>query len=432
MNSILMNNENQEFDRMVDQWVCTAINNGATDFNSLLHSLPGVYPTVALDSLNRLVAVGNLSQQIFSTVANRANENDLSGSSPEIISSGLKLPIPHPLNYDWRFSNSSLEYLLNYCSEKTKPDETIAFLGAPSVYLKAIEISFPRKIILLDNNSSVINYFSENTVNDGVRLCNILKDSIPADIKASMIVIDPPWYEKHLLGFMWAAANICIMNGQILISLPPIGTRPGIENDLRRLFEWSERAGLVLANKEKGILPYISPPFEMNALRVENLYNISKEWRRGDLALFVKKQEVKMERPLISPDSEEQWLEETVNGVRIKLKPYDTVQFKDPKLLTIIKTDVFPTISRRDPRRRLVEVWTSGNRVYACKGRFVLHEILRELNSQQSAAVNISQKLNRKLTKQEENLVQQSRKQLMEIINIEREENKVFANGNNQ
>jgi hypothetical protein len=33
-------------------------------------------------------------------------------------------------------------------------------------------------------------------------------------------------------------------------------------------------------------------------------------------------------------------------------------------LVSLIEGDILPTVSRRDPRRRLADVWTSGNRIF--------------------------------------------------------------------
>lgn len=423
--------KNQKYDELVDRWVYGVITQGVTNFNSLLKSLPGVYPSVVLESLKRLVTSGKLPELILPPCLNdpiRVSKTRIQAILPG--SQHNKLPVPHPLDYEWRFSDAAVTYLLDYFLEITEPGESIALLGTPSVLCAANVASFPRQLILLDNNAPVINLLSEDMPDKSrVTLCDVIRERLP-EISASVVVIDPPWYEKHFFGFIWAAAKICNLGGKILISLPPIGTRPGIENDLDRLFDWSNQLGLSLLKIEPGILPYISPPFEINALKAENFHGLPIDWRRGDLAVFIKKQEAFVERPKIEFDSEEQWLEENVQGVRIKLKPYADPDFQDPKLLTIVPNNIFPTVSRRDPRRELVDVWTSGNRVFACEGRYVLQQILRSLASEQPTAKILAEKLTRALTKEEEAVVNEAKAQLLKIINIEREENAVFINGN--
>ena len=426
-----MNKEDQRFEELVDHWIYEAVSNGVTNFNSLLNSLPGVYPSVALSSLKRLIFAGKISEQLFSIETKKKYKNEDDDSQVQTNKNVFNLPVPHPLDFDWRFSDAAATYLLNYCLEVTKAHETTAFLGTPSVFQKAKEISFKRDTILLDNNSAVINHFSNNTADDNIRLCDIVRDNVPA-IEVSTVVVDPPWYENHLYGFMWTAAKICRLDGHILVSFPPVGTRPGVESELKRLFEWLEELGLVLIKAEPGILPYTSPPFEINALKAENFHDLDREWRRGDLFIFVKKEHLSVERPLVLFDSDEKWSEVTVQGVRIKLKPYKNLEFKDPKLLTVTRNNIFPTVSRREPRRHLIEVWTSGNRVFGCQGRFVLNEVLRGLASEQSAITSLSEKLNRKMTREEELIINKSKKQMLEIINTEREENHGFINGNSK
>lgn len=431
MNIIFMNDENQNFEAFVDRWICGAVNNGVTNFNSLLNSLPGVYPSIALCSLKRLIAQGKVPERFSLNEIQEKSKNGHLINRVQTENDSFDLPVPHPLDYDWRFSDSAASFLLDNCLEITQTTETVALLGTPTIFKIAKEISFPRKTILLDNNFAVINYFTKNLADANTRHCDIVRDDI-SDIEASTVVIDPPWYEKHLFGFMWAAAKICRLDGHILISLPPAGTRPGIESELKRFFEQSKQLGLVMTNEQKGILPYTSPPFEINALKAENFHDVTREWRRGDLAVFVKKEDNLIKRPPIALDLEEKWTEEIVQGVRIKLKSYDDLEFKDPRLLTVVKNNIFPSVSRREPRRGLVDVWTSGNRVFACEGRFVLQAILQELASGKSATAVLSKKLNRNLTREEKNLIDNSRKQLIKIINTEREENYVFANRINQ
>jgi hypothetical protein len=133
-----MNQENQSFDELVDRWVCAAVNNGVTNFNSLLNSLPGVYPSVALCSLKRLAAAGKVSEGFFSIGTQKRNKNAQKINRSQLGDNDI-LPIPHPLNYDWRFSDSATKYLLDYCLEATKETETVVCLGTPSLFQKANE-----------------------------------------------------------------------------------------------------------------------------------------------------------------------------------------------------------------------------------------------------------------------------------------------------
>ena len=40
---------------------------------------------------------------------------------------------------------------------------------------------------------------------------------------------------------------------------------------------------------------------------------------------------------------------------------------RDPRLQSIVEGDVLDTVSQRDPRIKSVDVWTMGNRVFACE-----------------------------------------------------------------
>jgi hypothetical protein len=221
---------------------------------------------------------------------------------------------------------------------------------------------------LLDANPAVTNCFLEGTLEAQPFRCDVTNDLLPA-LKAALVILDPPWYEEHMHAFLWAASHLCIVGGHLLVSMPQIGTRPGITQEWVRIMDWAQQLGLFLMQVEPGALPYITPPFERNALQAAGLYAITEEWRRGDLAVFLHAHQTNVSRPRAT--HEDGWAEEVLLGMRIRIRPQHEEGFQDPSLISSVRGDVLPSVSRRDQRRRFADVWTSGNRIFACQGRNV-------------------------------------------------------------
>ena len=98
-------------------------------------------------------------------------------------------------------------------------------------------------------------------------------------------------------------------------------------------------------------------------------------WRFGDLCILEKVSEATGED---SVDREEhpRWYEVNLDGCRVRFSR--TVRREgDVSLKTVVPGDILPTVSRRDPRRSSVSVWTSGNRVFACGDPVRLCKALR-------------------------------------------------------
>jgi hypothetical protein len=167
-------------------------------------------------------------------------------------------------------------------------------------------------------------------------------------------------------------AHACRIGGVILISLPPEGTRPSAENDRRAAIALARRLGLDPIEFCALAIGYETPFFERNALAAAGVYPPPR-WRRGDLLIFRKTREPI--RPAFTASMcRRDWNEVSIGRMRLFVRASGNASSDDAGLISLVEGDILPTVSRRDPRRRLAQVWTSGNRVFQTDNPQLLFE----------------------------------------------------------
>lgn len=189
----------------------------------------------------------------------------------------------------------------------------------------------------------------------------------------------------------------------MLLSVPPRGTRPGVEQEWTEICAWAGRIGLALEDVDQRSLSYETPAFEHNALGADGIFAVPRVWRRAPCARFRRKAGPLGPRPP-APMSVP-WAEYDIRGTRIRVKPSGPRAFLDPALQPVSSADVFASVSRRDPLRREADVWTSGNRVFRCPGRFVLRHILGAMVNGMPPHETVALGLGRPLRAQERDAV---------------------------
>src|SRR5437764_14302166 len=92
------------FLRFVDACVQKAVSSGTTGFGPLLRAIPGIYPSVARDSLRRLAGQGVLAAWVVERVL---NEVSVAAPRPPHTAEEFVLPVAHPLDYEWRYAEAA-------------------------------------------------------------------------------------------------------------------------------------------------------------------------------------------------------------------------------------------------------------------------------------------------------------------------------------
>lgn len=402
-----MNSISLVFENEIDELILKSIENGLTKFDNLLLSLPGIYPTEVVFAVKRLAEKHMIKTETLEQILS-------SSSTPLAINSKSDMPQPHPLDFTWHFSKNTRSYLLNFAHEFTNQNDIVSFLGTPSLLSSPHDIFFDRTPCLLDKK--IPNFISKKVTKPIFYQCDLLFDKIPT-LSSKLVIADPPWYEEYFDSFLWTASRICSIGGTLLLILPPLGTRPTIKQELEQIIQRAFDFGFRLSQIEKNVISYQTPLFERNSLYSEGITNLPDDWRKADLGIFIKEKNSLTSRPSFHQNIV--WDSITVNGVDIRIRSNQNKEFLDPILNTILPNNVLNSVSRRNPIRDRIDVWTISNRVFSCKGTNILIQILNSIQQNTSEIETISKFLGRNLTEIEIQKIKKATIQINKLIESE-------------
>jgi hypothetical protein len=395
-----------EFEKRIDQWVIRRVLDGETDFSQLVVSLPGVYPASVVDSLRRQLHDHRHIRTMLTQI-----EHSRDTSLPLDYNPTTRVEMTHPLDYDWRFSRQTTGVLLEECIRLSHSQDKIVFLGAPSLFASSTRDARDRRFVLIDKNPVHKKLESKDA---SFVCCDLLK-KCSSNLKGRVILADPPWYPEFQMAFIWHASHMCQIGGKVMLIVPGIGTRPTIQREWQSLLDWAYKFGLSYSGLAPITVSYDTPYFEHNALRHEGITLPLTSWRRADLAIFSKERRNGIKQPLLV--SRNDWSSRSFFG--IKIRKSNSKGFIDPTLVSLVDGDVLTSVSRRDPRRQSADVWTSGNRVFACKGTNILAIILRNMPSNSQILKEIESYIGRKPTTLESRQVARTVRNVTSLISKE-------------
>jgi len=401
------------FELQVSGWVQHAVQEGITTFTNLLAVLPGVDPAFLLHILRQLRS--DRSGDVFQHLL------DESKSAPESHAPRGYTVVPHPLDFDWRFTEACAFALV----ERLFLDASLsrfALLSTPSLVSPIHSLRPDSSAVLFDKNT--LWQPQMEGLHGAIEFvaCDLTVDSpqISLSREFDAVVADPPWYLEHQSSYLWMAAQLAHRGAMIAMTTPPSGTRPGIAEERIQIQLLAKDAGLEFIELTEGAVRYRSSPFETNAMRASGIFAALDEWRHGDLFIFRSERASHAPRPP-APSSQEVWEEVVLHGVRIKIRicrdsPIDPNS--SPELAPLVDNDVLPTVSRRHPLRSAADVWTSGNRVFKCLNPPALLHLCRSLRDNGCG----DQSLRQAATQASSSAFERAKVQLLKILETEMRE----------
>lgn len=348
------------------------------DFAALLRSVPGLPPEIALSVLRELVVDGELVTEASRLVSSAQSPIERVDDPIERV-----LMAPHPLDHEWRFDVVTRLRLARLLAETSGPQGHVAALGCPTVAYELMRATTSPRVTLIDANPGL------PLLSDEARYTQIsadLRAGLPPDVAmADVAIADPPFYPDEVSSFISTASALVRNGGYLYLALFPATTRPSAQDDVARAIALANDLGWRLVEVQPASLGYRRPRFERNAHEALGLHGVPDDWRKADLYIF-ERTSVSTPTPNWSFAPFPSWEEVIVGATRVRVlfgEAAPDVAIGEVELLEeVVPGDVLDSVSGRDPRRALANVWTDGNVVWATRRPSMLLAILRAAAAQ--------------------------------------------------
>jgi hypothetical protein len=298
------------------------------------------------------------------------------------------LPLPHPLDYEWRFEPRTRVMLARRCKKLAGVRAPIALLGTPT--LGPALRGHAGRVLLLDSNAAVLSALARVGQLDAIQWNTVdIAEFMPPwewQHRAAVVVCDPPWYPEGFATFLCLAAKLVRPAGTVLLSVPDPLTRPSAEDELEDLACLAMRLGFDVSSSEPHALRYRTPFFEYRALRAAGMRLVPLDWRAGTLWQLTS-MGVGPAAPCITSRASgvsRTTVDVTFQKVRIRVLQDPTAVPGTLALQSLVPRDTMPTVSRRHPMRNAVNIWTSGNSVLRCADPELVGQLLLQLDGASS------------------------------------------------
>ena len=289
------------------------------------------------------------------------------------------LPLPHPRDYDWRFSINGIEAFVQHMLKYYSPGDEVLLIAAPTVYVYLRALACFERLSLIERSADTVaairSVFGESA---GVHTHD-LQQPWPLHLRSevSCVLMDPPWYQDYFELFFSRVVELMSLAGFVHTALFPAFTRDTALREREAIFTFAQSHGLSLVEVSQGALEYESPPFENRSL-VEKGQRIAATWRRGDIATFFVGQQ--FGRQTVANVDSGTWREFRVGTSKIVLRIEGESTYEAPALSTVEPDSPYlSTVSRRYPKRNDIGLWSSCQQAYSVRGAHVIETLLRHI-----------------------------------------------------
>jgi dGTPase len=350
--------------------VQSALDRGVKDFQEILVYCEGADPAL-----------------VEACMASPSSTGATIPKSPATYSRELfvRLPAPNPFRSQWWFTGESVDFLANRAIALVNGGRVLC-LGTPTVGHELLSASITT--LVLDIDQDVVEAVkSLSSSKEPVAAQYDVADPMPAGLEKSfrLAVIDPPWYESVFRAFLGRALSSLADEGELLCTLPPRLTRPGIDDFRRSVIAELIANGYEVLGLDIGKLAYVVPRFEEVALKRLNAFR-PVPWRRADL-LHVKKPTTA--KPLAIPELDKiriQGFARSPHEFRVFTRDRASL---DPQV-TLERLDAYSSsISTRAHAGESPDLWTTekfGARVGRLDAVKAVLEVWQDLTIRDAAA----------------------------------------------
>ena len=199
------------------------------------------------------------------------------------------LPEPGLVYSQWWFSEPTYAKLVDLLLQLMRKNAHVAFAGS-STLGAVFSHCAASPVTIIDVDAVLLKRIACCVDKPAQFICRDISNPLDTCLKGKFDIVfaDPPWSSSDLKTFFVRSSEMLAAEGTLVISFPPVFTRPSARTERKNLLRMAELLGLSFTTELKGFTEYSVPMFEYRAYK-EHGIELSQPWRKGDVLIFKKR-----------------------------------------------------------------------------------------------------------------------------------------------